>query len=50
MAEFQILETLGLENLIPEEEIIFNPNNRLLRDIDGIPVYLNEYNSAKQLK
>lgn len=47
MAEFQILATLGLENLIPEQEIIFNPNNRLLRDIDGIPVYLNEYNSAK---
>lgn len=48
MAEFQVAATLGHFEAIPTHEIKFNPDNRLLRDIDGIPVYLNEFNQEQQ--
>jgi hypothetical protein len=50
MAEFQILASIGKENLIPSDEIIFPSNNKLLRDIDGSPVYLADYESAMASK
>jgi hypothetical protein len=43
MAEFQVLATIGLDHKIPNEEILFHPNNRLLRDIDGLPVFIQDY-------
>jgi carbamoyl-phosphate synthase large subunit len=48
MAAFQVLASLGMEHLIPSEEIQFNSDNRILRDIDGIPVYIENYQKAIQ--
>lgn len=48
MAEFQVAATVGRFEAIPSHEIKFHPDNRLLRDIDGIPVYLDHFKREQQ--
>lgn len=43
LAEAQALLTLGRPDLIGPREVQFSPTNRLLRDIDGQPIYLDHY-------
>ena len=50
MAEFQISATLGRFESIPNTEILFDADNRLLRDIDGVPVFMNDYTKNRQEK
>lgn len=48
MAEFHLLCTLGRENeLSPELEKIYPENNYILRDVDGLPVYVDNYQPFK---
>jgi hypothetical protein len=48
MAEFQVSATIGKFELIPTNEVIFPKDNILLRDIDGLPVYLEDYSKSKE--
>lgn len=50
MAEYQISATLGKFELIPTNEIVFNQDNRLLRDIDGCPVYVSDFQNLYKSK
>lgn len=44
MAEYHLLCTLGRENeLSPELEKIYPKNNYILRDVDGLPVYVENF-------
>lgn len=44
LAEYHLLATLGRSNeLTPEVEIQFPKNNLWLRDVDAIPVYVEDY-------
>lgn len=43
LAEAQLLLTLGRANLLSPHRIEFPPHNRLLRDIDGQPVYVANF-------
>lgn len=43
LAEAQALATFGLWDEIGPMEVIFPPNNRLFRDIDGHPVFVPDY-------
>lgn len=43
LAEALALVTLGRADLAGPREVLFNPDNRLLRDIDGVPVYVERY-------
>ena len=41
LAEYHLLTTLGRSSeLSPEQEMTFPANNRFLRDVDGLPVYI----------
>jgi len=42
LAEAQALVTFGHTDVGPKE-VIFPPNNRLFRDIDGVPVFVPDY-------
>lgn len=43
LAEYHLLTTLGRSDELSEEkEIIFPENNRFLRDVDGLPVYVED--------
>lgn len=50
MAEFQIFATMGKFESIPMDEVIFDKDNLLLRDIDGIPIYVNKFRSQLEEK
>lgn len=43
MAEAQLHATLGSMSGIGPKEVVFSPNNRLFRDIDGLPVYVGDF-------
>lgn len=44
LAEYHLLATLGRSNeLSPEQEIKFPKDNRFMRDVDGLPIYITEY-------
>lgn len=44
LAEYHLLTTLGRSNeLTPEVEIEFPKNNMWLRDVDALPVYVDDY-------
>lgn len=43
LAEAQALVTLGRADLTGPREVPFPPDNRLLRDIDGTPVYVDHF-------
>ncbi len=44
LAEYHLLTTLGRSpELTKEQEIIFPENNRFFRDVDGLPIYINDY-------
>jgi carbamoyl-phosphate synthase large subunit len=43
LAEAQALATLGLTDDLGPLEVCFPPNNLLLRDIDGLPVFVPDY-------
>ena len=44
MAEFHLLCTLGRENeLSPELEKTYPENNYILRDVDGLPIYVDDF-------
>ena len=48
MAEFHLLCTLGRESeLSPELEKIYPKNNYILRDVDGLPVYVENFKPLK---
>ena len=48
ISEYQLLCALGRSNeLSPEVELKFPPNNLFLRDIDGLPVYIEDYKELK---
>lgn len=48
LAEYHLLATLGRSNeLSPEVEIKFPKNNIWLRDVDAIPVYVEDYEELK---
>lgn len=43
LAEYHLLTTLGRnEELLGSQEIIFPKNNRFFRDVDGLPIYVEE--------
>jgi hypothetical protein len=48
MVEFQISATLERFDKIPNQKPTFNQNNLILRDIDGLPIYLEESTTAFQ--
>lgn len=50
MAEFQVLAIIGRESEIPSDEFVFPKDNRLLRDIDGLPVYISNFSAELQKK
>lgn len=44
LAEYHLLTTLGRSSeLSVEQEIIFPDNNRFLRDVDGLPIYISDF-------
>lgn len=44
LAEYHLLTALGRSaELSPEQEIVFPENNRFLRDVDGLPIYITDY-------
>lgn len=44
LAEFHLLTTLGRsDELTKEQEIVFPANNRFLRDVDGEPIYITDF-------
>lgn len=44
LAEYHLLATLGRSSeLPPEQEIVFPKNNLFLRDVDGLPLYIEDY-------
>lgn len=43
MAEAQALATFGRADLAGPLEVAFPPNNRIFRDIDGLPIYVPDY-------
>lgn len=44
LAEYHLLTTLGKSGeLSPELEITFPKNNRFLRDVDGLPIYIDDF-------
>ena len=44
LAEYHLLTTLGRSaELTKGQEIIFPENNRFLRDVDGLPIYIKDY-------
>lgn len=48
ISEYHLLCALGRSSeLSPEVEIQFPPNNLFLRDIDGLPVYVEDYKELK---
>lgn len=47
MAEAQALITFGLLDSVGPVEVRFPPNNRLFRDIDGLPVYVADYGELR---
>ncbi len=50
MAEFQVLAVLGKTELIPMHEPCFSEDNLILRDIDGLPEYIEQYSTLKKDK
>lgn len=50
MAEFQVLAVLGKTELIPKHEPCFPEDNMIFRDIDGLPLYIEQYNRMKNDK
>lgn len=48
LAEYHLLCTLGRSNELSNEvEMIFPENNLFLRDVDGLPVYIDNYSPIK---
>jgi hypothetical protein len=45
MAEYHVLATIGMESEIPNNEIVFDKSNLILRDIDGIPYFTNNFDN-----
>jgi len=43
MAEAHLLATLGMVEAIDKEPPRINNKNRFFRDIDGVPVFINEF-------
>lgn len=44
LAEYHLLTTLGRSNeLPPDKEMVFPANNRFLRDVDGLPIYVSDF-------
>ena len=44
ISEYQLLLALGREDeLSPEVEMTFPKNNLILRDVDGLPIYLKDF-------
>lgn len=44
LAEYHLLTALGRSSeLSSEQEMLFPKNNRFLRDVDGLPVYITDY-------
>lgn len=43
LAEAQLFLTLGYTAALGQREVTFPPNNRLFRDIDGLPVFVPNY-------
>jgi carbamoyl-phosphate synthase large subunit len=43
LAEAQVLLALGRADLVGPREVRFSPHTRLLRDIDGTPVYVDHF-------
>lgn len=43
LAEAQLLATLGQPDAVGPLEVMFPPENRLFRDIDGVPVFVPHY-------
>ena len=44
ISEFQLLLALNRgDEISPEIEMTFPPNNLILRDVDGLPIYLKDY-------
>lgn len=49
ISEYQLLLALGRGDELTEEvEMTFPKNNLILRDVDGQPIYLNEYKPLKE--
>lgn len=49
LAEYHLLATLGKSSeLSAEQEIVFPKDNRFLRDVDGLPVYINEFKQLSE--
>lgn len=47
-AEYHLLTVLGISSeLTPEVEMQFPENNRWLRDVDAVPVYVEDYKELK---
>lgn len=48
VSEYQLLLALGRDNEISQEvEIVFPPTNLILRDVDGLPLYITEEKSLE---
>lgn len=43
LSEAQLFLTLGYTDALGPREVVFSPNNRLFRDIDGLPVFVPDY-------
>lgn len=44
LAEYHLLTALGRSSeLSPEQEMLFPVNNRFLRDVDGLPIYIDDF-------
>lgn len=44
LAEYHLLTALGRSaELSPEQEMVFPERNRFLRDVDGLPIYINDF-------
>lgn len=48
LAEYHLLTSLGRSSeLTSEQEIMFPHNNRFLRDVDGLPIYIADFKPIK---
>lgn len=47
MAEAQLFATLGLSNKIASKEVRFPPGNLFLRDIDGLPLWVENWQNLQ---
>ncbi|MCC5924106.1 MAG: hypothetical protein JJT77_09990 [Crocinitomicaceae bacterium] len=49
IAEYQVLDIIGKQNKINKKNFLPTINNLILRDIDGEPVFINDYVNQNQI-